>query len=123
VLAVTGRASEGAFLYDAYVIHLLRRETSWCDAVHNAMLAFLLKERLSKAKPPLTGARCYHSMDLPLSAVMGGWLGFKTSESRRWKQVILESYWFTERWEGSLLGFILSPQYCSFASSPALRSH
>ena len=75
--SVTGTAPEGAFLYDVYVIQLLCRENNWCDTVHSAALALLLKEKLSKAKPPLAGARRYCSVDLPVNAGTGGWPGLE----------------------------------------------
>lgn len=78
VLSVTGTASAGAFLYDVYVIHLLCRESNWCDTVHSAGLALLLKEKLREAKPPLAGAKHYRSVDLPVDAGMGGWPGLET---------------------------------------------
>lgn len=96
VLSVTGTASAGAFLYDVYVIQLLCRESNWCDTVHSAVLALLLKEKLCKAKSPLAGGKHYHSIDLPVDAGMGGWPGLETHPC-----LALESCWFVERWAGS----------------------
>lgn len=95
-LSVTGTASAGAFLYDVYVIQLLCRESNWCDTVHSAVLALLLKEKLCKAKSPLAGGKHYHSIDLPVDAGIGGWPGLETHPC-----LALESCWFVERWAGS----------------------
>lgn len=61
-----------------YLIQLLCKESSWCDSVHNVVLALLLKEKLIKAKPSLVGARRHCNMDLPMDAGTGGWLGLDT---------------------------------------------
>lgn len=107
-MSVTGTASEGAFLYDGYVIQLLCKESNWCDAVHNAVLALLLKEKLSKTTFRRNQVLLQHGSTCRCRNRRLAGLGdtslfeFETGERRRWKRTILESYWFVERWPRSL---------------------